>query len=70
MSKIAEVTAFMRDDIADMNKQAEELHGVALEYKAQFAAITAAAKDHLTKAKDELMELQAAMGQTSNFPPA
>ena len=70
MSKIKDVTDFMRNDVADMNKQAEELHGVAMEVKAQFNSIIGTAKDQLTQAQKDLMELQAAMAGSSNFPPA
>lgn len=60
----------MRDDVAEMNKQAEEVHTMAIQVKATFATILGVAKDQLTQAQKDLMELQAAMGQGTNFPPA
>lgn len=70
MGKISDVTAFMRDDVAEMNKQAEELHKTAMAVKDHFNMVTGAAKEQLTQAQKDLMELQAAMGISSNFPPS
>lgn len=70
MGKIADVTAFMKNDVADMNAQAEELHKTAMAVKEHFNVVTGAAKEQLTQAQKDLMELQAAMGLSSNFPPS
>lgn len=69
MSKIQEITSFMRDDVNDMNKQAEELHKVAMEVRGHFGTVMSACRDQLTQAQKDLMELQAAMGLSSNLPP-
>jgi DNA phosphorothioation-dependent restriction protein DptG len=69
VNKIKDVTDFMRNDVEEMNKQAEELHGVAQNVKEQFKTIMGTAREQLDQAQKDLMELQAAMGGTSNFPP-
>ena len=69
MSKISDVTNFMKNDVAEMNLQAEELHKTAMAVKDHFNVVTGAAKEQLTQAQKDLMELQAAMGLSSNFPP-
>lgn len=69
MSKLQEITSFMRDDVNDMNKQAEEVHKIAMEVKGHFGTVIGACRDQLTQAQKDLMELQAAMGLSSNLPP-
>lgn len=69
MSKIKEVTDFMKNDVADMQRQAGEVHALALQVKDQFNGVLGLAKNQLSEAQRDLMELQAAMGGTSNFPP-
>jgi hypothetical protein len=70
MSKLKEVTDFMRYEVADMQKQAEAVHVKAMQVKAQFGNVLDSAYSQLDETDKELAELQAAMGLSTNFPPA
>lgn len=69
MSKIKEVTDFMRDGVKEIQTQAEEIHGVAMQVKDQAKNVLGMARQQLDEAQKELMELQASMGGSTNFPP-
>jgi hypothetical protein len=68
-TRIKDVTEFMRTDVQEMNKQAEKLHETAMGVKSQFQTVIGEAQNQLDEAQKNLMELQAAMGLGSNFPP-
>jgi hypothetical protein len=70
MSKLKEVTDFMRYEVADMQKQADAVHTKAMQVKTQFGLVLDSAYTQLDETDKELAELQAAMGMTTNFPPS
>jgi hypothetical protein len=70
MSKLKEVTDFMKYEVADMQKQADAVHTKAMQVKVQFGLVLDSAYTQLDETDKELAELQAAMGMTTNFPPS
>jgi hypothetical protein len=69
MSKLKEVTDFMKYEVADMQKQAEAVHNKAMKVKSQFGLVLDTAHGQLDETDKELSELYAAMGLNSNGGP-
>ncbi len=61
MSKINEVTEFMKNDIAEMHKQADEVFAVAQQTKEEFNKAIEIARAKLAETQKDLLDLQEAM---------
>lgn len=69
MSQIKKVTDFLKNDIPELHKTADELHGFATTVKGRAMGVMGHVKGEFEALDKELMELQAALGLTTNGPP-
>lgn len=69
MSQITKVTSFLKHDLPELHKLADETHQMGVAVKSQAATIMSHVKGELEATQKELAELQAALGLTTNGPP-
>lgn len=69
MSQIKKVTDFLKNDIPELHKTADELHQLGNVVKERAVGIMGHVKADLADLDKELAELQAALGLTTNGGP-
>ena len=70
MSQIKKVTDFLKNDIPDINRKADELHQLAAAVKGRAVGIMDYVQGDLTSLDKEIAELQAALGVNTNGGPS
>lgn len=69
MSQIRKVTAFLKNDLPDLHKKAGEIHELATAVKGRAVGLLDHIHGEFSDLDKELVELQAALGITTNGPP-